>query len=201
MSDDWVTLIAGLVGALFGAGGAIGTTALRNRHDRAERKSQREEDRRDRDAEVARERVARLREQGRSAAREALALTSPFFVLDTRVPWEPLTGEEMTDLRKVDDLAELIDSDDARQGIRAAVAAIAGAAVASLANARAKNAEESTVETALREQRSLELVRRILGSYLREEADVLVDLRHQTQAAKQEVANAHEYLMGQRPTP
>ena len=201
MSHDMATLVAGLVGAVLGAGGAVTTTILTNRSARAARKTDREEDRRDRAAEYARERAGRLLNQGRSAAQEALAITSQFFVANGRAGWEPLTNAERAELQKVENLVELIDSDVARTATRAAVVAIAGSSSVESAGAKAQNRGRSEPMVAFREQQLLKLLRDILGSYLREDADTLATLLLRAQASEQDVAHAHEYFLGVRPAP
>jgi hypothetical protein len=195
MSSDWATLLAGGVGALLGAGGAVATTVLTTRSDRAARQADREADRQDRDDEESRKRADRLAEQGRSAAREALAITSQFFVPSgDRALWNPMSWADKTDVRKIDDLAELIESEDARRGIRDTVAAIHGIDVVAAAATGTKLGQASQTEVWLREQQLLALLRRILGSYLREEAHNLANYRSEAEDALREVHTAQDQL-------
>lgn len=198
MSGEWATFVSGLVGAVLGAGGAVGTTLITTRSNRQARVAERTEDRKDRAADREQERVARLRDQGRSAARDALAISSQFFA-QTHVAGEryrAMTDEQRTEMRRIDDLAELIDNDDARAGVRSAVAGLLGAATVEHA-ATVIDPEPGQIAnygTYHRERRLLMLIRKILGSYLREDAAALTTARREAQGAEDAVAEAFNIL-------
>lgn len=200
MSAEWATFVSGVVGAVLGAGGAVATTLITTRSNRKQRDADRTEDRKDRDAEREAERVARLRDQGRGAARDALSITSQFFA-HTRAPNEPyraLNSEERNDVRRIDDLAELIENVEARTAIRGAVAGLLGAATVEQAALEVE--PESRFDSLpgyplyYRERRLLKLIRRILGSYLREDADALNEARREAQGAEAAVEEAFRIL-------
>lgn len=198
MSAEWATFVSGLVGAVLGASGAVATTLITTRSNRAQRDADRTEDRKDRDADREAERVARLRDQGRDAAREALAISSQFFA-ETHVAGEPyraMTAEQRTEIRRIDDLAELIDNDVARSAVRSAVVGLLGAATVERA-AMAVDPEPGQIEnygTYYRERKLLALIRLILGSYLREDAAALATAQSEAQGAEKAVEEAFDIL-------
>jgi len=198
VSGEWITFVSGLVGAILGAGGAVGTTLITTRSNRQARVDDRAQAREDRAAEREQERIARLRDQGRTAAREALSISSRFFA-EVHVPGEryrAMTIEQRAEMRRIDDLAELIDNEDARAGVRAAVAGLLGAATVEHA-IQAVDPEPGQIAnygTYHRERKLLRLIRQILGSYLREDAAALVTARGEAQDAEKAVADAFNIL-------
>lgn len=176
MTVDWTTLASGLVGAVLGAGGAVTTTLIATRSDGAARQADCEEDRKDRVSEREQERAGRRLDQGRTAARDVLAITSQFFT-NTAIPEGPNRGDSFLGyagwdaMRRVDDLAELIDSDDIREAVRAVVSAIGTAGYVTMLMREYGDAEEEGQPTRKRERELLLLLRRIVGAYLRDEED------------------------------
>ena len=172
---DWANLLSGVVGGLVGAGGAVATTLITTRSDRAARRADRKEDRTDRAADRAQERAARRLDQGRTAARDALAITSTFFTNTVDRPG-PNGGDSFIgysgwgEIRRIDDLAELIDSEEIRRAVRATVNAVGTAGYVTML-AREYGDPTQWDLTRRRERNMLLLMRRILGSYLRDEED------------------------------
>ncbi|MDM7886562.1 hypothetical protein QUG92_15735 [Curtobacterium sp. RHCKG23] len=199
MSVEWTTFVSGLVGAVLGAGGAVGTTVITTRSNRKAREDDRTEDRKDRAAEREHERVARLRDQGRNAAREALAISSQFFA-ETHVPGEPyraMDARQRTEVQRIEDLAELIENDDARAAVRSAVAGLLGASVVERAADYVDPDPEVRIAhyaTYWRERKLLTLIRKILGSYLREDETALTAARLEAEGAEQAVEHAFGIL-------
>ncbi|MFJ7289769.1 hypothetical protein ACIQUC_15770 [Curtobacterium sp. NPDC098951] len=187
---DWANLLSGVVGGLVGAGGAVGTTLITTRSDRAARKADRDEDRADRAAERAQERAARRLDQGRTAARDALAITSKFFTT-TGDRAGPNNGDSFIgyagwgDMRIIDDLAELIDSEKIRGAVRSTVNAIGTAGYVTMLIREYDDPEQWDL-TRRRERDLLLLMRRTLGSYLRDEEDQYATLL--AEATKEEEA-------------
>ncbi|WP_413601897.1 hypothetical protein [Curtobacterium sp. Curtsp57] len=185
---DWANLFAGAVGGLVGAGGAVATTLITARSDRAARKADRGEDRTDRADERKQERVARRLDQGRTAARDALATTSKFFTTTVNRDG-PNNGDSFIghngwdDMRIIDDLAELIDSEEIRGAVRSTVNAVGTAGYVSMLIREYDDPEQWDL-TLRRERDLLLLMRRILGSYLRDEEDQYATLRDE--ATKEE---------------
>lgn len=173
MSGEWTSLVSGVVGAVFGAGGAVGTTLITTRSDRAARDADRTEDRKDRAADLQQERAARRADQGRAAAREALAITSQFFTNTVERPG-PNRGDSFIgfggwdEIRRIDDHAELIDSEKIRDAVRAIVEAIGTAEYVTML-IRDYSDPEQWDTTKRRERKLLLLLRRTLGAYLRDE--------------------------------
>lgn len=172
---DWANLLVGVVGGLVGAGGAVATTLITTHSDRAARKADRADDRKDHAAERTQERAARRLDQGRVAARDALAITSKFFT-NTDDRSGPNNGDSFIgysgwdEIRRIDDLAELIDSEDIRGAVRATVNAIGTAGYVTMLVREYDDPEQWDL-TRRRERSLLLLMRRILGSYLRDEED------------------------------
>jgi len=192
---DWANILSGVVGGLVGAGGAVATTLITTRSDRAARKAERDEDRKDRAAERAKERAARRLEQGRTAARDALAITSKFFTA-TVDRAGPNNGDSFIgydgwgDMRTVDDLAELIDSEKIRGAVRSTVNAVGTAGYVTMLIREYDDPEQWDL-TRRKERDLLLLMRRILGSYLRDEEDQYATLL--ADATKEEEAGQRAY--------
>jgi hypothetical protein len=127
-----------------------------------------------------------------------LAISSQFFA-QIHVPGEryrAMTAEQRTEVRRIDDLAELIDNDDARAAVRAAVAGLLGAATVERA-AMVVDPEPGQIAnygTYFRERKLLTLIRQVLGSYLREDSDALTKARREAQGAEDAVAEAFNIL-------
>lgn len=191
------TLIAGLVGAVLGAGGAVTTTILTNRSERAARKTDREEDRKDRAAELAQERTAHRLDQGRRAARDALAITSQFFVKPTN-PGEGPNNDSFIgysgwdEIRRIEDLAELIDHETVRDTVRAIVKAIGTSDYVTMIKRDYQHPELFT--TREHEYELLLILRRALGAYLRDEEDKYAAILLEAQAEEKEGADAEERI-------
>lgn len=197
---DWANLLSGAVGGLVGAGGAVATSLITTRSDRAARKADRDEDRTDRTVERTQERAARRLDQGRTAARDALAITSKFFTnaVDRAGPnngdsFIGYSGWE--EIRRIDDLAELIDSEDVRGAVRSIVRAIGTAGYVTMLTREYDDPEQWDL-TRRRERDLLLLVRLTLGSYLRDEEDQYATLR--AEATKEEAVGdrAHDEVHG-----
>jgi hypothetical protein len=173
---DWATLASGLVGAVLGAGGAVTTTLITTRSDRAARKADREEDRNDRAGEHQQERAGRRADQGRTAARDILAITSQFFT-NTVSPAGTVRGDTFIGdagwdaMRRIDDLAELIDSEDVREAVRAIINAVGTVNFVTLLAQEYGDVEQGDRPTRRRERALLLLLRRTVGTYLRDEED------------------------------
>jgi hypothetical protein len=185
LTTDWVPLWTGVAGGLFGASGAVGASLVSAWRERKARVDERKFQRTD-----------RLLAQGTTAAREALAITSPFF---TRTPakgeyFRALTPDEWAEVRRIDDLAELIDNEDARVALRAAVAAIGGASLVELALAEVNDNHEPH-GVYHRERRLLRLVRDALGAYLRDEPEALASLRR-TATGEEDAVHSSEAMLG-----
>ncbi|MGN8048167.1 hypothetical protein ACTJKO_00660 [Curtobacterium sp. 22159] len=192
---DWANLLSGVVGGLVGASGAVATTLITTRSDRAARKADRDEDRTDRDAVRTQERAARRLDQGRTAARDALAITSKFFTNTVDRPG-PNHGDSFIgysgwdEIRRIDDLAELIDSEDVRGAVRSIVRAIGTAGYVTMLIREYDDPEQWDL-TRRRERDLLLLMRRTLGSYLRDEEDQYANFR--AEATKEEAAGVKAY--------
>lgn len=199
MNNDLATLIAGVVGAVLGAAGAVTTTILTNRSERAARKTDREEDRKDRAAELTHERTAHRLDQGRAAAREALAITSQFFT-NTEIPAGPNNGDSFIGyagwdaIRRVDDLAELVDNATVRDTVRAIVAAIGTANFVTMVEADPRDL--NAVTTRSLEHGLLLILRRTLGAYLRDEEDQYNALLEEARAEESRGALAERHVTG-----
>lgn len=199
MSAEWISLASGVVGAVFGAGGAVGTTLITTRSDRKARDADRIEDRKDRAADLQQERTARRADQGRAAAREALAITSQFFTNTVERPG-PNNGDSFIgysgwdEIRRIDDHAELIDSEKIRNAVRAIVEAIGTAGYVTMLSRDYMDPEEWD-STKRRERKLLLLLRRTIGTYLRDEADQYDALLKEARAKEQEGAEAEAYVM------
>lgn len=197
---DWVNLLSGVVGGLVGAGGAVATTLITTRSDRAARKSDRVEDRADRRAERAQERAARRLDQGHAAARDALAITSQFFTNTTARPG-PNDGDSFIghsgwdEMRRVDDLAELIDSEDVRQTVRSIVNAVGTAGYVTMLTRDYSDPEQWNL-TQIRERKLLLLLRRTLGTYLRDEDGKYPGLRAEAAAEEATGDDAYANIVG-----
>ncbi len=172
---DWANLLSGVIGGLVGAGGAVATTLITTRSDRAARKADRDADQKERAAERAQERAARRLDQGRTAARDALAITSKFFT-NTVDRTGPNNGDSFIgyrgwdEMRRIDDLAELIDSEAIRGAVRSTVNAIGTAGYVTMLIREYDDPDQWDL-TRRRERNLLLLMRRTLGSYLRDEED------------------------------
>lgn len=181
MTVDWATLASGLVGAVLGASGAVTTTLIATRSDRAARHDAREEDRKDRVSEREQERAGRRLDQGRTAARDVLAITSKFFT-NTAAPEGPNRGDSFLgyagwdDVRRIDDLAELIDSEDIREAVRAIVNALGTVVYVTLLAREYGEVEEGQRPSRRRERELLLQLRRTVGAYLRDEEDQYASL-------------------------
>ncbi|PZF53293.1 hypothetical protein DEJ23_14820 [Curtobacterium sp. MCSS17_008] len=197
MSDDMATLIAGVVGAVLGAAGAVTTTILTNSSERAARKTDREEDRKDRAAELAQERTVHRLDQGRAAARDALAITSQFFVKPSN-PGEGPNSDSFIgfsgwdEIRRIEDLAELIDHETVRDTVRAIVKAIGTADFVTMWKRYYSYPHVFT--TREREYELLLILRRALGAYLRDEEDKYAAILVEAQAEEKEGAEAEGHI-------
>jgi hypothetical protein len=196
---DWANLLSGLVGGLVGAGGAVVTTLITTRNDRAARASERAEGRKDRDVERLQERAARRLDQGHAAARDALAITSQFFT-NTIDRSGPNRGDSFLgysgwdEIRRIDDLAELIDSDDIRQCVRTVINAIGTAGYVTMLTRDHSDPDQWDLTYRL-ERELLLLMRRTLGTYLRGEDDQYAALLAEAQEAEAAGNNAYVEIM------
>ncbi len=200
MSGEWIGLASGIVGAVLGAGGAVATTLITTRSDRTARAADRKEDRKDRAAELQQNRTARRADQGRAAAREALAITSQFFTNTVERPG-PNRGDSFIgfsgwdEIRRIDDHAELIDSETIRAAVRAIIEAIGTAEYVTMLGRDYLDPDQWD-STKRRERKLLLLLRRTLGAYLRDEDEQYETLL--AEARREEAAGEEARLQVER---
>lgn len=201
MNEAWAVLLPGLAGAVIGAGGVVTTQVLTSRSERAARQREREEDRKDRLAELENENTTRRLVQGRAAAREALSITSQFFT-NVTAPGDGPNGDSFlgyagwTEIRRIDDLAELIDEEAVRDTIRTVVNAIGTAEFVTTKLRDYRDPDPPT--TRAREHMLLLILRRALGTYLRDQEPMYAALLEEARREEKLGSDAEQSITGGR---
>lgn len=154
VAADWISFWSGLSGGVLGAGGAIGASFVGAWRERDARTNDR-----------AAQRDDRLTEQGRVAAREALSIITEFFSRKVAPgdAFRVLTEEQLREVGRINDLAELITNDEARLSVRALVFAIGDVNVYVESVVEAGGARESHA-VYYRERHLLTALRDVLGA-------------------------------------
>lgn len=185
VAADWISFWSGVSGGVIGAGGAIGASFVGAWRERRAHEDDRVAQRND-----------RLTEQGRVAAREALSIITEFFSRKVAPgdAFRVLTEEQLREVGRINDLAELITNDDARLSVRALVFAIGDVNVYVESVVEAGGARESHA-VHYRERHLVTVLRDVLGAYLREEAKTLIALR-ETAEGEEESTRAALGMLG-----